>query len=141
MIDRMVVEKKLLELHGYLEELEAARKISQDELNASLAKQWQICHGLQLAIQTLLDIGNHILAARAENQVEDYADIIDKLGERKIIPLQFARSIRGMAGLRNLLVHEYARLDLTIIYSVLQNRLSDFRHFIECIKQYLETAL
>jgi uncharacterized protein YutE (UPF0331/DUF86 family) len=134
----MVVEKKLQELHRYLEELETCRKISWDELNASLVKQWQICHGLQLSIQTLIDIGNHILAEQGENQVEDYADIIDKLGEKNIIPLEFSRSIRGMAGLRNILVHEYARLDLTKIYSVLQNRLSDFHHFIEYINQYLE---
>jgi uncharacterized protein YutE (UPF0331/DUF86 family) len=135
----MVVKKKLRELHRYLEELEVGKKISWDELNASLAKQWQICHGLQLSIQTLIDIGNHILAAQGENQVEDYADIIDKLGEKNIIPLEFSRSIRDMAGLRNLLVHEYARLDLTKIYSVFQNRLSDFHYFIKYINQYLET--
>jgi hypothetical protein len=37
-------------------------------------------------------------------------------------------------------VHEYARLDLTIIYSVLQNRLGDFHRYIEYIKRYLETT-
>jgi uncharacterized protein YutE (UPF0331/DUF86 family) len=135
----MVVKKKLQELHRYLKELEASQNIPLDELKNSLAKQWQICHGLQLSIQTLIDIGNNILAAQGENQVEDYADIIDKLGEKNIIPLEFSRSIRGMAGLRNILVHEYARLDLSKIYSVLQNRLSDFHHFIEYINQYLET--
>ena len=140
MIDKMVVEKKLQELNRYLIELEAVGKISWDELNDSLAKQWQICHGLQLCIQTLIDIGNHILAALGENQVEDYADIIDKLGERNIIPLEFSRLIRGMAGLRNLLVHEYARLDLTKIYSVLQNRLGYFHRYMEYIKRYLETT-
>ena len=140
MIDKMVVEKKLQELNRYLIELEVVGKISWDELNDSLAKQWQICHGLQLCIQTLIDIGNHILAALGENQVEDYADIIDKLGGKNIIPLEFSRSIRGMAGLRNLLVHEYARLDLTKIYSVLQNRLGDFHRYMEYIKRYLETT-
>lgn len=140
MIDKIVVEKKLQELDRYLKELEAAEKISWDELNASLAKQWQICHGLQLSIQILIDIGNHILAGLKVNQVEDYADIIERLGEINIIPLEFAKSIRGMAGLRNLLVHEYARLDLTKIYSILQSNLSDFHRYMEHIKKYLETT-
>ena len=86
MIDKMVVEKKLKELNRYLIELEAVGKISGDELNDSLAKQWQICRGLQLSIQRLIDIGNHILAALEENQVEDYADIIDKLGKKTLSP-------------------------------------------------------
>jgi len=135
-----MLEQKFQELHRYLKELEVTRKITWDEFNASLATQWQISHGLQLSIQILIDAGNHILAALGENQVEDYVDIIDKLGEKNIIPSEFARSIRGMAGLRNLLVHEYARVDLKKVYSVLQNRLGDFHLFVEYINQYIKNA-
>ena len=135
-----MLEQKFQELHRYLKELEVARKITWDEFNTSLAIQWQISHGLQLSIQILIDAGNHILAVLGENQVEDYVDIIDKLGEKNIIPFEFARSIRGMAGIRNLLVHEYARLDLKKIYSVLENRLGDFYLFIEYINQYIKNA-
>ena len=70
-----------------------------------------VCHGLQLSIQVLIDVGNRILAARGENQIEDYVDIIDKLGEKNIVPSEFAQQIRGMAGLRNILVYEYASID------------------------------
>jgi len=103
-----------------------------------LGKQWAICHGLQLSIQTLIDIGNHILAAIGENQIEEYVDIIDKLGERNIIPSEFAQSIRGMAGLRNILVHEYASLDIKKIYDIVQDQLDDFYKFIKYINQFLK---
>ena len=118
MIDEVLIEKKLRELNRYLKELEDSKNISWDEFYSSLGKQWMICHGLQLSIQTLIDVGNHILAAIGENQIEDYVDIIDKLGERNIIPPEFSKAIRGMAGLRNILVHEYARLDLKKIYDI-----------------------
>ena len=139
MIDKAVLKKKIQELNHYLEELEGFKEISPDELNASTGKQWMVCHGLQLSIQTVIDIGNHLLAAIGENQIEDYVDIIDRLGEKDIIPLEFARSIRGMVGLRNILVHEYARPDMAKVYYILQNRLNDFHSFINYINHYLKT--
>lgn len=137
LIDKLVLEQKLQELNRYLDELENAKNISRDEFFASLGKQWMICHGLQLSIQTVIDVGNHILAALGENQVEDYVDIIDKLGERHIVPAEFAQSIRAMAGLRNILVHEYTRIDLNKIYDILQNKLNDFHIFIKHVHTFL----
>jgi uncharacterized protein YutE (UPF0331/DUF86 family) len=137
-IDKAVLKKKLQELNRYLKELEGYKEFTQDELTTSIGKQWMVCHGLQLSIQSIIDIGNHLLAATGENQVEDYVDIIDRLGEKDIIPSEFARSIRGMVGLRNILVHEYARLDMEKVYYILQNRLNDFYSFINYINHYLK---
>lgn len=140
MIDKELIRKKLQELNRYLRELENSKDISWEEFCSSLGKQWAICHGLQLSIQTLIDIGNHILAAIGENQIEEYVDIIDKLGERNIIPSEFAQSIRGMAGLRNILVHEYASLDIKKIYDIVQNQLDDFYEFVNHINYYLKNS-
>ena len=137
MVDRELIIKKLQELNRYLKELEDSKNISFDEFRSSIGKQWMVCHGIQLSIQSLIDVGNHILAALGENQIEDYSDIIDKLGERNILPSEFAQSIRGMVGLRNILVHEYARLDIKIIYDILQNQLEDFYKFTQHIHQFL----
>ena len=138
MIDKEIIKKKLQELKSYLKEMENFRAISWNGFSSSLSKQWMVSHGLQLSIQVVIDIGSHILAALGESQIEDYADIIDKLGEKEIIPQEFSKAIRGMAGLRNILVHEYAELDLKKIYDILQNRLSDFYAFIEYINTFLE---
>lgn len=57
----------------------------------------------------------------------------------KIIPQDFANRILPMAGLRNILVHEYSKIDLNIIYRQLQN-LDDFRTFQKHIIEFLESA-
>ena len=138
MIDKEVVREKLQELNRYLKELEDFKSMSLEEFSSSLGKQWMVFHGLQLSIQILIDAGNHILAAIGENQIEDYVDIIDKLGKRGVIPSEFACQIRSMAGLRNILVHEYAELKLDKIYEILQNHLNDFHNFIKYINQFIE---
>jgi len=138
MIDKGVIRKKFQELNRYLKEVEDFESRSWHEFSSSLGKQWMVFHGLQLSVQALIDVGNHILAALGENRIEDYADIIDKLGEKSIIPSQFARQIRGMVGLRNILIHEYVSIDLDKIYEILQNRLDDFRDFIKYINQFMK---
>ncbi|MBU2573713.1 MAG: DUF86 domain-containing protein [Elusimicrobia bacterium] len=139
MVDKEIVSAKLAELGRYLAELERLKAFSFEEVSASLQKTWAIEHGLQIAIQVVIDTGNHILAAIGENRIEDYADIIDRLGERNIIPPDFAGSIRDMAGFRNILVHEYVEVDLKMVYQVLQSRLDDFRKFAGYIGSYLKT--
>lgn len=137
MIDTKLIRKKLGELENYILTLESVRRYSLKELRENREKVWSIEHGLQLAVQIVVDIGNHILAALGEQEIEDYVDVIDRLGERDIIPAKFAQNIRGMAGFRNILVHEYAAVDLKKVYHILQNRLGDFREFARYIDAYI----
>jgi len=136
-IDTTLIREKLGELETFILTLNKLRSYSLQELLEDRAKAWSVEHGLQLAIQTVIDTGNHILAAQGEMEIEEYVDVIDKLGERGIIPAAFSHSIRGMAGFRNILVHEYAVVDLKKVYQVLQNQLDDFRKFARYIDAYM----
>jgi uncharacterized protein YutE (UPF0331/DUF86 family) len=137
MIDRDVAFDKLRNLKLYVDELKLLSQAPYEEYVSSLAKQWEICHGLQIAIQLVIDIGNHILAGLNENGIEEYVDIIDKIGEKGIIPSDFAARIRPMVGLRNILVHEYARIDIEKVYDVIRNNLNDFTRFDGYIRTFL----
>jgi uncharacterized protein YutE (UPF0331/DUF86 family) len=43
-----------------------------------------------------------------------------------------------MAGLRNILIHEYIRVDVSRIKDMLENHLDDFVEFMRYIQAYLE---
>lgn len=137
MTDTSIIRKKLSELENNIQTLERLRSYPLTDLQNDREKAWSVEHGLQLSIQIIIDTGNHILAAKGEHEIEDYVDVIDKLGEKNIIPSEFAQTIRGMAGFRNLLIHEYASVDMKKVYNVLQNRLDDFRKFARYIDMYL----
>jgi uncharacterized protein YutE (UPF0331/DUF86 family) len=137
MVDELLIHRRLGELDGYVAELSKFQAYSLDDLTGDMAKAWAVSHGLQLAIQAVLDIGNHILAGQGVHAA-DYTDVIDKLGETGILPAGFARKIRGMAGLRNIIVHEYTGVDLKKLYNFLKNNLSDFTDFARYVTHYLE---
>lgn len=139
MIDKLSIENRLKDLVKNVSILEEFKNMSIRDLKKSPKDQWAIFHGLQISIQIIIDIGNHILAELKENKIEEYSDVIDKLGERNIIPEDFARSIRGITGLRNLLVHEYGVIRMEKIYDVIQNSLSDFTDFHDYIRDYINS--
>ncbi len=138
MIDEEIIYKHLKKLNSIIEELKNLQKYTLDEISSERKKQWEVEHGLQLAIQNLLDIGSHILSAIGKNKCEDYTGVIDKLGEESIIPAEFSEKIRGMAGLRNILIHDYLEIEKEKIFNYLQNQLNDFIIFSKYIKLYLD---
>ena len=100
-----------------------------EDLQVSHEKVWAVEHGLQTSIQIVLDIGNHLLADLGENNLEDYSSVLVRLGTSGILPIEFADKIRPMAGFRNLLVHEYAEVDLKEAYRMLRDPLGNFEDF------------
>jgi len=137
MIDKNVIHKKITDLENDVQELEKLAAMPLADFEASVSLQWTVLHGLQLSIQIILDIGNHLLAELDENDMDTYTEIIQRLGAKGIIPTAFAEKIKPIAGLRNLIVHEYAIINFEQIYNMLKNNLSDFYEFTEYIKKYI----
>lgn len=91
---------------------------------------------LQVSIQSVLDIGSHIIAERGFREADGYAEIIDILGEEGVLPKRFAARIRGMAGLRNILVHDYLEVDPAELRKNL-GKLKDFERYCRYVVEYL----
>jgi len=136
-VDPHIVEQKLHDLDRYLKHLEKYKGTTAQELERNLDLAWIIEHGLQLCIQIVLDIGNHILAEEGI-VVDEYSDIFAELARMNILPEKFAQDISGMAGFRNILVHEYAKVNKAKVAEVLNHRLGDFREFARYIVKYLD---
>jgi len=137
MKDTGLIMEKLKELDRYLKQLKVYKEITTEELADNLDQLWIVERGLHLSIQILLDIGNHLLA-EAGITVEDYSGIFVKLAELGVIPVEFGKRIKGMAGFRNILVHEYANVDLKKLVAVLREGLTDFRDFAGYIVKYID---
>jgi uncharacterized protein YutE (UPF0331/DUF86 family) len=138
MLDREVIEQHLLNMEEALSNLNRYRGLSVEEFEQDLSLVWIAEKGLEILIQNVLDIGAHILASQIRNDWDDYGDIIIKLGKHGVIPKEFSERIQGMAGLRNILVHEYIRVDVAKIHGYLQDRLADFVDFMSHVQEYLE---
>jgi uncharacterized protein YutE (UPF0331/DUF86 family) len=92
---------------------------------------------VQVAIQSVLDLGIHLISGYGFREPMTYAEIFDVLGEEGVIPGKFAVSIRGMAGLRNILVHDYLEVDPVKLRRALR-KVGDFEKFCRYVIKFLD---
>ena len=131
-----IIEQHIQNMEEALAHLSRYKDISFQEFEKDLSLVWIIEKGLEILIQNLLDIGAHLLAAELKNDWEDYGEVIIKLGHHGVIPKEFSDQIKGMAGLRNILIHEYLRVDLDKLFHIFKDGLEDFIQFIKYIQEY-----
>jgi uncharacterized protein YutE (UPF0331/DUF86 family) len=131
-----IIEQHIQNMEEALTELGKYRNISFEEFQRDLSLRWIVEKGLETLIQNLLDIGARLLASQIKNDWEDYGEIILKLGKHGVIPEVFSDKIKGMAGLRSILIHEYMKIDLDKLFDYLKHRLEDFVLFIKYIREY-----
>jgi uncharacterized protein YutE (UPF0331/DUF86 family) len=137
-LDRETVIQHLSMLEQNIMELEAYKNVTFAEFCSSSRNYWSVERGMQLCIQNILDIGAHLLAGLALANPAEYRDVILDMGKHGIIPREFADKISPMAGFRNILVHEYLKVDLAQVYEKLQTGLDDFRTFTRYVALLLK---
>lgn len=122
---------------GRLQELAEtpAEVLAEDPLASAALERY-----LQLAIQTLLDVGHHVVSALGLPQPVGYADIFTSLAKGGVIDPTFAQEIAGMAGLRNRLVHAYGDIQPARLHDFASTRLDDFGRFAAEVTAYLDAA-
>jgi uncharacterized protein YutE (UPF0331/DUF86 family) len=141
MIDRQTVCRRLHALEAYTAELERlATTLSRADFDGALGTQWMVEHGLQLAIECVLDIGSHLVAGEQLGSPQSYREVIELLGQRGILPQEFVARVRGMPGFRNILVHDYLAVDVTVVWDMLQTGPAQFREFIRHVAAHLRAS-
>ena len=101
------------------------------------ATEWARERGLQIAAQAVFDIGNHVLSGGFAERPADYAAIPSMLCRKGVISAELEARLRGLAGFRNLLVHDYARVDPERVREVLETRLPDLVAFADAVEDWL----
>jgi len=137
--DEVILERLLLlrdEIAYLKHERDGLRTFREYQDNKRLRKA--IERSLQVAVEVCLDIGRRIIALEGFRYPETNQDVFQILREEKIVPEDLLTTLREMARFRNLIVHDYAKIDNARVYGILKKRLGDFGAFAEAIRAYLE---
>ena len=57
-----------------------------------------------------------------------------------MLPAAFGVRFRGIAGFRNVLVHDYVEVDLDVVARVLDENLGDFEEFARLVERHLHES-
>ncbi|RCK76506.1 MAG: hypothetical protein IGBAC_0868 [Ignavibacteriae bacterium] len=128
MIDKQRILAKIDELDKYLYEIQSiAPKDFEDFKRIEIKRSSERL--LQLSIECIIDICKIIVSNLKLGLPSEENDLFDKMEREKIITEEMALILKEMKGFRNILVHEYTEVDDEIVYSVIKNRLDDFKKF------------
>jgi uncharacterized protein YutE (UPF0331/DUF86 family) len=95
---------------------------------------------LQVVIQAMLDVGSHIISDRQFRHPDQYQDIFVILAESRVVSTELAGRLRGLAGLRNILVHAYLDLDRARLREMIRERLHDVEEYATQVLDFVDRA-
>ena len=93
---------------------------------------------LQLAIEVVLDVSKLLIIDFKLRKPESNQDLFDVLLEAKVISPTLHKRLFGIGGFRNILVHDYEKIDREIVYKNLKQNIGDFGLFHKSVIRKLD---
>ncbi len=92
-------------------------------------KQDAIVLNLQRACENAIDLAMYVVSYRKLGVPQDSRDAFVLLQTAGILPADLADRMQRMVGFRNVAVHEYTRLNLDVVRTIITKHLDDFRTY------------
>ena len=128
--------ESLKEYRGYLQQLREEVD-SEEQFVADFHLFGNTERYLQLSIQAIIDSTHLVIIDLDLARPDDNYEAISILHEQHVITGALAQTLTKMVGLRNILVHEYGRIDRKRIYTVLTTQIRDLEEFQKQLLTYL----
>lgn len=133
MVDRDLILRRIADLEVYFGQLATYRDVDLQEYRGDWRTQRVVERTLHLAIETCMDIADHIVADRRLRVPETGADTFEILAEAGVLSGELGTSLARMVGFRNILVHDYTRLDPELVLKALKTEARDFERFRDAV--------
>lgn len=135
MTDVDLIEKRLAFIGTCVTQL---RTLARPESIATDVREERFVeHTLQLAIQAVVDVASHIVSDDQLGEPATNQALFDLLRGAGWIDDRQRVILRSMAGFRNVLVHEYVKVDLAVVRDILDNHLPDLEAFVRAVRARL----
>ncbi len=134
-----LIKKKLKELEQNLIFLKKVSfEVNDENLKEDIIRYWGIERGIHICIESVIDIANIIISSAEIERPSTYKETILILSKLDIIPEKFAKELSKMVSFRNILVHDYTKVDEEILLDVLKTKLDDFIKYDNYINEWLK---
>lgn len=126
MVDDTLVFRKLAALEEYLLQIMEFKDINVKQYQTDWKLQRIVERTLQMMIETSADIASHVISDRKYRIPNSYAETFEILYENNLISKALCEMLKKMSGFRNIIVHNYDRIDAEIVVGILKKNLDDF---------------
>jgi uncharacterized protein YutE (UPF0331/DUF86 family) len=128
-----VILNKAASIERCLQRIEEEYAGNEQNLVRNQTKQDAIVLNLQRACETAIDLAMYVVSQRKLGVPQDSRDAFSLLQTAGILSADLAQRMQRMVGFRNVAVHEYTRLNLEVVRTIITKQLDDFRIFSSTI--------
>lgn len=132
------IQKLLQHLDVCIQMLESKRSATLNEYIQARELQDIVEREFQKAIQNCIDIGARLISIRGFRPPKDYGDVFEIISEQGVIDDHCCTVMKELAGLRNIIVHEYRDIDHDEVHRHLQNNLDILRTFARQVSSWIK---
>lgn len=120
---KVSIERCLQQIDRYYH-METGLPFADDRL-----RQDAVAMNLQRVAELTIDIANHLIKVRKLGLPRDSRESFSLLEQAGLIDTEMMRKLQGMVGFRNILVHEYQKMDMAIMVKVIEHHSRDLLLF------------
>ena len=103
-------------------------------------RQESILFNIQMAVQNCIDIAAHIISDQGLGVPGSTNEMFYLLEENGYLDNEITEKMVKAVSLRNLIVHEYSKIDLDQIFEVAQKDITDLNEYLKSIFKKLDLA-
>jgi uncharacterized protein YutE (UPF0331/DUF86 family) len=137
-MDRDIILRKLNSLARCVERLEQKRPAKLDDLIDEIDLQDILSINLERAVQLCVDVGAHLIADFEVPPPQTMGAVFDILVTEGLLSVETGSALRKVVGFRNLSVHAYDQVDWARVFTIVHERLDDFRYFAQAVVKHLD---
>ncbi len=131
------IELKIQKIYDYIEILESYKVDCKERFLNDSMFEGALLHYLYLVSDSSISLAEMMIKYKNLGLTQSYSNSIDRLGDKGILPREFAYSFVKIVSFRNFLAHDYEDVNYLIICDEVLQRLDEIKQYLKYIKEAL----
>lgn len=136
-LDVDVVRNKLAAIEDTCDVLASLGGIDADRLRDDPVVAAAIERLIGRLVDLAVDVNSHLAVALLGRAPSEYRESFDLMAQAGVIEMAMAVRLKPSVGMRNVIVHEYVRLDLARVAAVVPEAIDAYRAYVTAVARFL----
>jgi len=128
---------KIQKIENYISILEKYKVDCKERFSNDEMFEGAVLHYLYVVSDSCISLAEMLIKYKSFGLTQSYFDSISLLGQKGVIPREFAFEFSRIASFRNFLAHDYEKIDALEICEKILNQLDDIKEYINYIKKVI----
>ena len=133
MVDKDLIMAKAGSVRKHLNRIEMKRSVDLKTFLSDIDRQESILFNIQMAVQNCIDMAAHIISDEGFGVAGSTNAMFYLLEENGYLDTDLTEKMVRAVGFRNLIVHEYVRVELEQVFEIAQTGVQDISDYLQSI--------